>query len=224
MAYQQVPNHQAQAAPNAAFAPAQQPQHPQPLPGFATSPQPAYGQPVPQSRVLHVYHDGLTHRHSKVLDSDKQTVLYRIEVKLGAIITSKPQVEIFSAISNNLVATLYFHKLSRGIDMTVHGQTTEIKKAGIMTTTCEFRSLAAQDTMRWKRDGVFSGGDLLCLDSKEQLLAKFENSSFALKKEGKIELGPGVGGVLMDEIVTSGIAMIEQQRRRRNSSSAGGGS
>ena len=38
--------------------------------------------------------------------------------------------------------------------------------------------------------------------------AKFEAKSWALRKEGIIEVGAGVQGQAMDEVVTSGVAMV----------------
>ena len=67
--------------------------------------------------------------------------------------------------------------------------------------------------------------DMLCLDQREQLIARFSSSNWAMKKDGKIELSPGVQGVLMDEIVVSGFAMIEHKIRqsRASAGAAGGG-
>lgn len=59
---------------------------------------------------------------------------------------------------------------------------------------------------------------MLCLDEREQLVARYGESDWAMKKVGKFELGLGVNGVLMTEIVTSGVAMIEYMRRQQSSS------
>ena len=64
--------------------------------------------------------------------------------------------------------------------------------------------------------------DMICIDEREQVFAKFRHSGWAVKKEGKFELGPGVDGPLMDEIVTSGIAV--EYRRRQQNQRAGGAS
>lgn len=74
--------------------------------------------------------------------------------------------------------------------------------------------------LKWKRDKIFSGGDMICLDQQQKVCAKFENSTWALKKDGKFEVGPFVSGVLMDEVVVTGLAMLEA-RRRENNSAAG---
>lgn len=66
----------------------------------------------------------------------------------------------------------------------------------------------------------FNGGDMTCLDRQDNVCAKFKSSTWALQKDGKFELGPFASGVLMDEIVVTGLAMLEA-RRRSNNSAAG---
>ena len=70
---------------------------------------------------------------------------------------------------------------------------------------------------------MFNGGDMICLDQQNKVCAKFQNSMWALKKDGKFEVGPFVDGVLMDEVVVSGLAMLEARRRRAAASSGGAG-
>lgn len=76
---------------------------------------------------------------------------------------------------------------------------------------------------KWKSDRVFNGGDMICLDQQEKVCAKFENSMWAWQKDGKFEVGPFVNGVLMDEIVVTGLAMLEARRRQKRQSAAAGG-
>ncbi len=58
---------------------------------------------------------------------------------------------------------------------------------------------------------------MVCLDDEDELLvAIFDANRFAVKKEGRFELGPAVMGVLMDEIVVGGLAMIEYRRKRQD--------
>lgn len=70
--------------------------------------------------------------------------------------------------------------------------------------------------VKWKRDGLLSGGDMECLDENGTVLARFDNYNLALTKTGRLEMGPTVanGGEAMDEIVVSAIAMVEMRRRR----------
>ena len=64
---------------------------------------------------------------------------------------------------------------------------------------------------------MFNGGDMLCFDQQDKVCAKFQNSMWALQKDGKFEVGPFVDGVVMDEIVVTGLAMLEARRRRASS-------
>ena len=75
---------------------------------------------------------------------------------------------------------------------------------------------------KWKMGGFLHGGDMRCSDQEDRVCAKFESSGWALKKDGKFEVAPSVSGALMDEVIVSGLAMLELQRRRKKNASAGG--
>ena len=70
---------------------------------------------------------------------------------------------------------------------------------------------------KWKSDKIWKGNDLVCLDQQEQVCARFEASSWALHKDGKFEVWPFVDGVLMDEVIVTGLAMVEMQKRTNRS-------
>ena len=77
---------------------------------------------------------------------------------------------------------------------------------------------------KWKNDGLFCGGDLICVNQQQQqqVCARFHMSKWALRKDGKLELlGPAVSGYLMDEVVVTGLAML-QLRKMVNNAAAGG--
>ena len=165
----------------------------------------------------------MAHRHARIMDSDKQTQLYRIDENSGGLFSAKPHIKIFAANTGAQVGTVTFRKMSSDMDLTVHDRPTILNRPSFMTYAHEFQSVATGASFKWKRDGVFSGGDMLCLDQREQLVAKFLMANWAMKKGGKFELSPGVNGMLMDEIVTSGIAMVEWRRKQRAASSAAAG-
>ena len=80
----------------------------------------------------------------------------------------------------------------------------------------------------WLRDGHLSS-DFVLLGPEKMPLAKFEHSTWAVRKEGKLHLmgqaamgRPGDGG-LLDEICLSGLAEVEYEKRRNRSASSGGG-
>ncbi|MCJ1273720.1 hypothetical protein MMC21_001513 [Puttea exsequens] len=201
--------------------------HFQPLPGYATTPQPVNGEkPVP-SRTLHIYHKGLTHAEGYILDSDNHTQLYRIEVKLCKPFSSKPQVEIFSNANKDdtSIATLHFHKFDQVTDIMIHGHAIAFRQAKFTSTTRSWPSAAAPGaTFTWRCD-KFWGGDFVCLDSQERLVAKLDSKHFtrtSSKEEGTVEVAWGVEGGLLDEIVVTGVGVIEARRRSRNASITAG--
>ena len=73
---------------------------------------------------------------------------------------------------------------------------------------------------RWKMDGFFNGGNMICLDQQNKVCARFESSKWALRKDGKFDVGPFVSGTLMDEIVVIGLAILEKRRRQKNKKNA----
>ena len=75
---------------------------------------------------------------------------------------------------------------------------------------------------KWKMGGFLHGGDMKCSDQEDNVCARFECSGWALKKNGKFEVAPSVSGALMDEVIVSGLAMLELQRRKKKAAAAAG--
>lgn len=62
----------------------------------------------------------------------------------------------------------------------------------------------------------------MLVNERKEWLAKFHNSAFSTGKEGKLEISNGeITGAFLDEIVISGLAMIEHERRNRGNSVSG---
>lgn len=201
----------------------------QPMANNNYSQPPPYEQvsnPMPVIRTMHIYHEGLIHRKTHVLDSDKVTTLYSAEQNSGLLFSSKPHMTIRNANQGAVVGTVTFPSFSRRIDLTLHDQKVDLESTGIMSLSHRFKSPRG-NVLKWKRDGMFSGGDLVCLDetadASAQLVSRFEMSRFSISKMGKFEVSPAVQGVVLDEVVVSLLAMLEYMRRRRSQSSGGGG-
>lgn len=63
------------------------------------------------------------------------------------------------------------------------------------------------------------GVGLTLVNEEKQWIAKFHDSTFAMGKEGKIELADeAIAQEFVDEIVVTALAMVVYQRRNRNSS------
>ncbi|KAK4991212.1 hypothetical protein LTR50_001970 [Elasticomyces elasticus] len=175
-------------------------------------------EPIPQQppqRVFHIYLDGISHRH------DKKTALYKIDANSGSIFSSKPHMSIYRCgPSQTLVGAITFHSMSSDIDVEIHGKAASLCKGGLFTRTYEFRSQAAGTALWWKGDGAFSS-DLKLVGAKdaqgsEQVFARFDRSAMAMSKEGKLLLASGLDEIATDEVVVSGMAVIEHARRKRN--------
>ena len=191
-------------------------------------PQSAQHQPrassQPQTRTLHIYHEGLIHRKVYVLDSDKTTPLYNVEQNSGSVFSSKPHMTFHSA-NGPVIGGVSFPSFSRSIDMTIHGKDVQLGSCGLFTIAHQFVSPRGT-ILQWKRDGVFSG-NMVCVDKaadpQAQLVARFEWNHLAISKSGTMEVSSAVQGVFLDEVVISGLGMYEMQRRRSGSSSGGNG-
>lgn len=64
---------------------------------------------------------------------------------------------------------------------------------------------------------------MICLNQRDKVCARFENSTWALRKDGRLKVGPVVSEVLMDEVVVTALAMLEARRRSKNRFAASAG-
>ena len=170
------------------------------------------------ARLLHVYHSGMLHRKIHILGPDKATVLYTIKPDGGSLFSSKPDVTVYRNDTSTVVGTVTFHSFSRSIDLVIHNNPIALASMGLFTSAHEWTSLATTaegNPMRfiWKSDHGFNGGDMICLDQQRKICAKFEASMWALQKDGKFEVGPFVSVVVIDEVIVTGLAMLELRKR-----------
>ncbi|KAL8731383.1 MAG: hypothetical protein Q9166_003475 [cf. Caloplaca sp. 2 TL-2023] len=187
-------------------------------------PAPDYNTP----RTLHIYKDGLTHRHMTIADADKTHPLYTITQNSGGVFSSKPHMTITQPQSVNnpipaVIGTATFHNWSRTIDLEFHGHPVSLDSEGVFTRSYAFYSPAFGEKLRWECDGLF-GADLALVNGKREWIAIFDASLLSMSKIGKLRVvNGGIAGAALDEIVVSGCAFVQHERRRRQSSSAGAG-
>ena len=193
-----------------------------PTPGIPQLQPPVYSgsskSPPDGRRLLHIYHDGShSRRVFRITDSDKTTVLYNSEWNNGGPKRSpKPHLQILNAITGATIGSMR-HKLWSGVETVVHDQVTIVEKLRTFSPSYKIRSrTAGQLQLRWKRHQVNSwhrGLQCVSMNAKDQVHATFQWSKGALRKQGKLELGPAVQGLLMDVIVITGLAVMEEVRR-----------
>ncbi|KAI9720670.1 MAG: hypothetical protein M1812_002850 [Candelaria pacifica] len=178
----------------------------------STSPRPTAGPPPAYTspRLLHIYHEGHSERRASIKDSSK-TTLYSIDLHHW----SKPHMVVFAGDSKNEIGTVAFHSLSSTMDLTVRGTEFSLKNDKYWTQQYSFVSRATGRKFRWKMESLWTMNDFVCMDEKDMPIAKFEGSTWALRKLGKIELVQGLDGALLDEVLMSGLAMVEMVQRTK---------
>lgn len=176
------------------------------------------------TRILHLYSKGITGHKAQILDSDKETILYEIDI----IHLGSPDITLYrgrgSPQENHrgaLVGTANFHCLSRTTDLKLAGNSAVIPlhAEGIFSSSRTFDSIIGP--LKWQDDGLFSRG-LSLVNPQGEWFARFQNVT-AVSKWGRFEIAPGVpkgGDRLLDEIVLSGFAILEKRRRDEGSSAS----
>ncbi|MCJ1469551.1 hypothetical protein MMC07_008185 [Pseudocyphellaria aurata] len=180
------------------------------------------------SRMLHIYTEGFRGRRMNILDSDKSTPVYIVNKNSGGCFSSKPHMRFCRPPTPQSplevqIGSASFHTWSRSVDLDFGSSTSSLSSKGVFTRSTEFQSSVG--LLTWKHDTAF-GNDLRLVNAEGNWLARFVGNVFAWKKRGSLEISPGVnfGPGLLDEIVISGLAMVEAERRRRNANSAAAGS
>ncbi|KAF2649076.1 hypothetical protein K491DRAFT_698414 [Lophiostoma macrostomum CBS 122681] len=152
------------------------------------------------SRTLHVYHDDWKHSHAHILDSDKNTTLYTMDIQ-----TRKPNITFFRSASTSALGTADIGYMGNELDFTLNSQPLHLeakdwRKAKFLYSSSFFRGTASWNI----------GTKSTTLLSEAQLpLAKCSLSTMAMKKVGTIEimdeLMPQEG---IDEIAIMGTALM----------------
>ena len=170
--------------------------------------------------ILHLYATGLTHTTLHILDSDKQTRLYEIEIHSW----TSPDISLYRPAATaaapdatpTLCGSVKFHNWSGTIDLQIgEDRPIPLKAIGVFSATRTFESCVGE--LKWKKD-------MRLLNAREELVAKFTHV-MAVSKWGRFEMAPRVaegGQRLVDEIVLSGVALLEQDRRSAAAAAAAG--
>ncbi|MCJ1345850.1 hypothetical protein MMC31_004059 [Peltigera leucophlebia] len=173
--------------------------------------QQTYFQAIPGT--LHLYKTGFTHGTLHILDTDKQTRLYEIKIHSWTspdISLYRPAATAAAPIANpTLCGSAKFHTWSRTIDLQIGGhRPIPLQATGVFSSTRKFESCVGE--LKWKKD-------MRLLNASEELLATFTDVT-AVSKWGRFEMTPLVaegGQRLVDEVVLSGMALLEQNRREK---------
>lgn len=169
--------------------------------------------------TLDLYQTGFTHGTLHILGTDKQTRLYEIKTHSW----TSPDVSLYRPAATaatpsanpTLCGTAKFHIWSRTIDLQIgEDQPIPLQATGVFSSTRTFESCVGE--LKWKKD-------MRLLNAREKLLATFTPVT-AVSKWGRLEMTPLVaegGQRLVDEVVLSGVALLEQDRREKKASAVG---
>jgi hypothetical protein len=171
---------------------------------------------------LHIYLDdgGLTHRHMSIVGDDKTTKLYTVKSNWGTMLSSKPHMRIMRASvdANNSpeIGTVTFHSLS-STELELHGRPVVLERPKLLSRTRTFQS-ATDGKLTWQYESVGSTATLR--NERNEWLARFDRASLSLSKHGKLELSsPAISRELLEEIIVTGLAVIQEARRREDNAS-----
>lgn len=171
-------------------------------------------------RTLHFSNDKPSGKKGMIItDSDKITNLYIVSHRSSwSMFSSKPHMTITRVggggggyINYQLgeIGTVKFHSISSS-ELTIHGRTVTLQKVNWVSRGRTLQSSAiAGSTLTWKFDSIWKDS-MTCSNETGQWLARYSSKS----KGGVLELaGPMVDGMLLDEIVVSALAILQEAKR-----------
>ena len=216
---------------DAPYQPQPQPQYHQRAPspsGLSKGPNPIYTTtttprsfPTPQPRILQLTREGLSQRKAHLYEADGKTPAYEIKSSYSAEwSSSKPQIEITSAYTGQKMGSINFHSMSRRIDLVINGRTVPLEYNGWSDRS--YRFMSSVGPLKWAATSTMGAG-LACTTERNEWLAKFDTSWFSMRGKGTLEIvNGGLPPGLVDELVVSGLAMVENDRRNAAAATSGG--
>lgn len=167
------------------------------------------------TRTLHLYRIGICRSSAQILDSDKQTVLYEIDfIHLGSPTITLYRGSAQGNVQRALVGTANLHSYTSTTDLQIgNSPVITLRAESIFTRSKTFDSILGP--LKWQHDGSLSRS-LNLVNARGEWFARFLHAT-ALSKWGRFEIAPGApegGERLLDEIVLSGIAILEKLRRK----------
>jgi hypothetical protein len=202
-------------------------------------------------RTLHIYYQNTGHERLVVTDTDKTTTLYTVYRNSSKPHMSFYRTpNIHGSGPEYLIGTASFHHFASDIDVFMvdpnnnNHITVDMKKENGLFTSSVYSFLpgAAAAAVeqggryggydgdggrwRWERDGALTSNLKLIVNptghNGNGVIARFENASWSLKKQGSLEVYLGGDGEMtmqkhqqhvLDLIMVTGLARVEYQRR-----------
>lgn len=159
--------------------------------------------------TLHIYSNSLNRRRMSVLASDKQTKLYDVRSYPHSSFSSRwPDMFISSASTGRPIAVVTFHRFS-STELEIRGRPLRLTYPGWPQGVHHFDSASAGQ-LTWKPKPITTRVELL--NERKEVLARLCICVFLnFHKQARLELrSPLMTGVLLEETIVTGLAMIER--------------
>ncbi|KAL8768192.1 MAG: hypothetical protein Q9209_005501 [Squamulea sp. 1 TL-2023] len=169
--------------------------------------------PTPHSRILRITREGFSQRKAHIYEADNCTQAYEMVSSYAAEWSnSKPNLEITSSYTGQIAGTVNFLMMSRQIQIVVNGQMLALNSNGWATRGYSF--VSSIGPLKWEASTVM-GSAYACTTERGEWLAKCDqNVLTSMHGKGTIEIVNGnLPPGLTDELVVTGLAMIENERR-----------
>ncbi|EED14862.1 hypothetical protein TSTA_043360 [Talaromyces stipitatus ATCC 10500] len=145
-----------------------------------------------------------------------QTVLYTVHRA-----SSKPHLTIFRAPTPHaggfIIGKVSPHTFSSAIDLDIPGPPLVMQKPSKLTSNYEV--YGNNINWRWERDGALTSNIRLVDRMGGGVLARFENATFSVTKQGTLTLSGTPMWDMLDAIIITGLAKIEHQKESSAQSS-----
>lgn len=167
---------------------------------------------VTTGRTLHMYVENWRLRQASILDEDKSTVLYNIDMR-----NRRPNLT-FRDANDDLVGTVKFNPWTRAITANIHNTDISVKSKNWKSCNIIYTSQAfAGQVLEWQRQTPWVVLDHFLVDENNMPVAKISPREWAKKKYATIELvDPNLPQEAIDEIVITGLAVFQNTKYYTN--------
>ena len=120
-------------------------------------------------------------------------------------------MEIVSAYTGQMVGTINFPMMTRRIELVINGRPVQLEYNGFRDRS--YRFMSSIGPLKWASMSMMGAG-VACTTERGEWLAKFDTSWLSVHGTGKLEIvNQNLLQGLVDELVVSGVAMLENDRR-----------
>ena len=125
-----------------------------------------------------------------------------------------PELIVRKATTSRVVGTIQGPILWKTTDITVNDKPIPLEAMGAVSTGRTFTSYAEPGRkFKWIYDNALSHG-LECVDEEEKVVASWDGSLSTVGGYNAFEFDSEIEGELLEEVLVSGLAMVEQRAKR----------